>query len=204
MINDFSISDAELIYMLHQKSECSLNILIGYYRRLIWKRAHEAMADHSLEGVEVEDFFQDGFIGFYQALYAFRPDMDVGLAYYIDLCVGSAIKTSLRKYRTMSYRMINSKNSLDLYISEDESLTLMDTISSDEFNNCPANMAIYEEVNQCRMDFVLTLPQIQQDTFEFHELGFSYKEIGDMLGISAKDVDNTIQKIRRKVKSVYQ
>ena len=203
MINDFSISDAELLYMLNQRSACSLELIMGYYRRLVWKRAHEAMSDRSLEGVDVDDFFQEGSIGFYQSLYGFRIDKNVGLAFYINLCVGSSIKTHLRKFRTISYRLINSKNSLDLHISEDDSLTLMDTIACDQFNSCPANMATYEEINTIRMQYVASLPVLQQNIFEHHEMGFSYKEIADQLDISAKDVDNTIQKIRRRVKADY-
>lgn len=189
--------------MFHQKSSDSFDILFGYYRKLIWKRSHQALASGDIDTADVEDFFQEGAIGFYQALYSFRPELNVGLAYYIDLCVNSSIKTYQRKYRTMSYRLINSKNSLDLYISEDHNMTLLDTIPCTDFNNCPANMALYHEVNETRLEYVSGLSCDEQDIFEMHEEGYSYKEIADTVGVSTKDVDNTIQKIRRNIKNKY-
>lgn len=203
MINDFSISDGELIYMLNQRSSCSLERLLAYYDRLIWKRSHEALAHGDITTVDVEDLYQEGLIGFYQALYGFRPDLNVGLAYYLDLCINSSIKTAVRKLRTISYRLIDSRCSLDIYISEDENITLLDTIQTDHFQSCPMNMAVYEEINDLRLAYVQTLPEHQQYIFELHETGYSYKEIARSVCLTDKDVDNTIQKIRRKTKSLY-
>lgn len=203
MINDFSISDNELIYMFLQGSQCSLDRLLGYYEKLIWKRSHEALAYGDIESADVEDFFQEGVIGFYQALYGFRPDLEVGLAFYIDMCVKSSIKTFQRKHRTKSYRMISSRNSLDLHIAEDESMTLLDTIACNEFSNCPQNMAVYHEISEIRNRFVSSLPKCQQKVFKLHEEGYTYKEIAQLVGLSDKDVDNIVQKIRRYVKKEY-
>lgn len=189
--------------MLNQRSACSLERLFGFYERLIWKRSHEALASGDVTTLDVEDLYQEGILGFYEALYGFRPDLNVGLAYYLDLCVKSSIKTAIRKHRTISYRLIDSRTSLDLHISEDDNLTLLDTISSDSFQDCPANMAIYHEIDTIRCNYILTLPQVQQDIFKYHEEGYSYKEIGQLVDLTDKDVDNTIQKIRRKVKSLY-
>lgn len=204
MINDFSISDGELIYMLNQRSSCSLERLMAYYRRLIWKRSHEALAQGDVDSAGLDDFFQEGSLGFYESLYGYRSDLNVGLAFYIDMCVNSSIKTFLRKHRTISYRLIDSRCSLDLYISEDDNLTLLDTIPSTEFNNCPVNMAVYNEINQMRESYVATLPKVQQSIYRYHEKGFTYKEIGAFVELTDKDVDNTIQKIRRRVKRMYQ
>ncbi len=200
MLNDFSIGDAELIYMMCQMSECSFKKLMSFYNRLLWKRSHEAMNSQSFDGVSVDDFYQEGAHGFYQSLYGFRIDRLVGLAFYISMCVGSGIKTTLRKCRTQSYRLINSKNSLDIFVSEDENISLLDTLSDSRFSVDPANMAWISEVKKVCEVYLMSLSDLENDVYQLHEAGFSYKEIADIHNISSKDVDNTLQKIRRKVK----
>lgn len=203
MINDFSISDAELIYMMAQNSSCAWEILLSYYHRLIWKRSHEALSQGDILSTDVEDLFQEGCIGFYQSLYMYRPELGVGLAYYINLCVNSSIKGFIRKHRTLSYRLINSSNSLDLQVSEDWNISVIDTIPNEAFINCPQNMALHAEIVDVRNKYLMTLPQVQQDTFKWYQEGYSYKEIAQMLSITEKDVDNTVQKIRRKMRNLF-
>jgi DNA-directed RNA polymerase specialized sigma24 family protein len=48
-----------------------------------------------------------------------------------------------------------------------------------------------------------SIPDIQWKVYQKHHLGYSYKEISHEFGISEKDVDNIIQKIKKKVRVMF-
>ncbi len=200
MYNDFSISDAELIYMFHQGCCDTFDLLLKYYNRLLWKRSHASHQQGSMDSVELEDFYQVASISFYESLYSFRPEVKVGLAHFVDICIKSGLGNMTRKCRTFSYQLLSSKHSLDNYLNLENTITFHDVLYEDDIRNDPADMAIYEEVVEYRSQFVGSLKSVEQDIFYSHLEGFSYKEIADLHNVESKDVDNVVQKVRRRLK----
>ena len=198
--NDFSITDAEFLYMIRQNSLEALDRLSGHFHRLIWARSHEFYNAQNPDGTNMEDFFQEGFLSFKESLYSFREEKQVGLAFYINLCVSSGIKTALRRCRSESYNLLNSKYSLDIGISESSNLSFMDTMASSRYSDNPRKMAIYIEALLVSDEYINQLKVHEQQIHRLHIQGYAYKEIAERLQVGTKDVDNTVQKIRRNLR----
>ena len=198
--NDFSITDAELLYMVRQNSMDSLDRISGYFHRLIWARSHDFYNSQNPDGTQMEDFFQEGYLSFKESLYSFREEKQVGLAFYIDLCVSSGIKTALRRCRSESYNLLNSKYSLDVGISEGSNLSFIDTMASSRYSDDPSKMAIYNEALIISDEYINQLKVHEQQIHRLHIQGYAYKEIAERLQVGTKDVDNTVQKIRRNLR----
>lgn len=202
-LNDYSITDAEYLYMIRQMNEDAMERLRNHYVRLLWRRSHDMFNDQMPMGTSVEDIHQEAYIGFKEAIFAFSESKQVGLAYYLNLCVQSSIKTSLRKCRSGNFKALNPHYSLDIQVGEDESISRIDLVKSDDFMHDPAQAAIYLEVKESCDEYLDTLKCHEQKVYALREEGHTYTEIAKRLNISSKDVDNIVQKIRRNLQKLF-
>lgn len=196
-INDYSITDAEYLYMIRQMNHDAMEELRNHYVRLLWRRSHDLYNERLPMGTSIDDLHQEAYIGYKEAIYAFCEHKQVGLAFYLSMCVTSTLKTCLRKFKSGNFQALNPRYSLDIQIGEDELLTRVDMFESQEFEHDPSKMAIYSEAKKIADDYLSTLRVSEQKIHELRDLGFSYTEIAEKLDLSNKDVDNTVQKIRR-------
>lgn len=202
-LNDFSISDAEFLYMIHQSDQDAMARLYEHYIRLIWKRSHDSVTNNSPIGINVEDISQEAYIGYKEGLFGFNEVKQCGLAFYLSMCVESNVKTLQRKCRSGNYRALNPKFSLDIPIGEQDSLTRIDLIESKQFHHDPRKMAAYHEVNEMCINYLGSLKEHEQKVHALRDEGHSYSSIAQELDISVKDVDNIVQKIRRNTKKLF-
>lgn len=193
------ISDFEYLYMIRQNSEDALDVVMGKFKRLLWKRAYELYTQQKPIGIGIEDLFQEGFLGFYDAIYTFKEIKDVGFAYYVNLCVVSTMRTALRRCRSQSYKLLDSKWSLDLFVSEDKSVYLADMIESPDIMTNPVIVAHYQDARRIEDEVLQTISEKERIIYTMREEGFGYREIADQFNITPKNVDNIIQKVRRRL-----
>lgn len=201
--NDFSISDAEYLYMIRQMNQGAMERVNNHYVRLLWRRSHDMYNAQRPEGISVDDLYQEAYIGFKEALYAFNENRQVGLAYYLNLCVVSSIQTALRKCRSGNFTVLNPRYSLDIPIGDNEGVSRIDLVQSGQFSHDPRKMALYTEVKEASDDYLDTLKEHEQKVYRLHESGHSYAVIASEVDISSKDVDNIIQKVRRNLRLIF-
>lgn len=194
------LGDFEYLYMIRKNDKEATDTMMARFDRLVWSRAHRYFNIYNPEGIAVQDLYQEGRIAVYESFFSFQEERGVGLAYYIDLCVSSRIKTELRRCRGASYRMLDTSYSLDMTISEDDSLTLGDLISCSKVEYNPAKMAQYHEAVEILTVLLESLPTLEQEICELRYQGFSYSETALLLNVSAKKVDNVVQKVRKLIK----
>lgn len=193
------ISDFEYLYMIRQNCANSLETVLKKFERLLWKMAHELMRMQNPQGIAVMDLFQEGTIGLFDALHTFKEMKAVGFAYYVKLCVDSNMRTALRKCRGQSYRLLDNRLSLDMSISEDQSIYLHDVIESRDVRHDPAFMARYFEAKSIFSTVLNELSDFERKVFLLREEGYGYLEISRIMDCTTKMVDNTVQKVRRKL-----
>ena len=199
-----SLNDYELLYLIHQKDEESLNLLLKRYHTTIWGIVHSSCPNPMQPGVDKDDCYQEGCIGLMDAIQAFREDKESNFAAFARVCIERQVRSYLRKTRTHSYRILSRAQSLDAPIFEDEDdLTLMDVVAVENHAMDP----VYSTHLLWAQDQIPLikegLPEDQWHIYHLHALGYSYKEIAQTCRVKEKDVDNTIQKIRRKIRSLF-
>ncbi|MCR5149615.1 MAG: sigma-70 family RNA polymerase sigma factor [Clostridiales bacterium] len=136
-----------------------------------------------------EDLFQEGMIGFIEAVRHFDPSRQTHFRSYLDICLENRMKKALMANS-------NSKNAVltEAVSIEDGTVGLtggsVDVIADRE--NCAA---IVQAVNS-------VFSKLEKDVFYLRIEGFSYSEIALKLSVSTKTVDNAVQRIRKKVRAV--
>lgn len=88
------------------------------------------------------------------------------------------------------------------YDYENYDTTLIDIISDDNKNNPLVNIATRENleviINACEAK----LSPFETKVFDLMILEYDYKQIAEILHESPKKIDNTAQRIRRKIKDI--
>ncbi len=183
--------------MIRQNDELALNWLLVKYQRLIWKLINQALARYQPRGVDKNDLFQEGMISLYEAVGAFRDDIEAPFYSFVSLCIERQIKTSLRKLNSLSTRQFYQSLSLDSCISEDENLYLKDVISVDKYTKSSIFQQYDGQLKRLLASEVIN--DLEKSILILKLRGYTYQEIADLMGCGIKYIDNTIQKIKNRI-----
>lgn len=185
-MNIVSFDDNELVMKAKSGDSASLQSLIERYSDKILQKAKSFK---SLAGLENDDLYQEGMLGFVSAVYTFDESKGILFSAY-------AATLSVRKMLSALRKANNSSNlPLRSYISiEDEVDLLSDAPTPEDL------MLFSEELNEIT-DFVEnSFSKKEKKVFKLNILGLTYFEISEILDCSEKSVDNTMQRIRRKIR----
>ena len=145
---------------------------------------HDQMRRLGTVGVDDEDLVQEALMGLLAAVRTYRPDGGAAFTTYATTCIRNRLLTAVRRNG----------------IRMDHEQSLEDSPEVAVIHDDPAHLLMYKE----ELDDLLTQMRIHLTAMEYQVLmlwmrGFSYTEIAARLGITAKAVDNAIQRIRRKI-----
>ncbi|MBN2850571.1 MAG: sigma-70 family RNA polymerase sigma factor [Erysipelotrichaceae bacterium] len=194
--------DDELVYYLRQKCEWSESVILRKYHRALWAIIHSCQPS-SVHQSSLEDLYQEGCIALLESAHHFREDLGVSFGHFARVCIEREIRSLLRRYRSSSYALLSHSLSLSMSVSEDENVLLMDTIANTDNHYDPIYMA---NLGFCLSRIDKIKEELGEDgwfIFNRHSEGYSYKEIGSMLQMSDKTVDNNLQRIRKKLASMF-
>jgi len=198
-----SVSDYELIYYVRQNDEESQALLIQRYHRTIWAIIHALVPSPKPVAIDLDDLYQEGMIGLLEAVNNYKENMEASFGTFARVCVEREIRSLLRKYRSGSYSLLSNAVSLDMSVSEDENVVLMDTVACTKSDYDPV-YATYVSWAKDQVPFIRkTLSELEWKAYQMSCLGYSYREISCTLMCSEKDVDNILQKIKKKLPTLF-
>lgn len=198
-----SISDYELIYYVRQNDEEYQSLLIQRYHRTIWAIIHSLVPSPKPSYIDLDDLYQEGMIGLLEAVNNYKENMDASFGTFARVCVEREIRSLLRKYRSGSYSLLSNAVSLDMSVSEDENIVLMDTVACTKNDFNPV-YATYVSWAQDQVPLIRKiLSDLEWKVYQMHCLGYSYREISEAVSCSEKDVDNILQKIKKKLPTLF-
>ena len=144
-------------------------------------------------GGDQDDIIQEGMIGLFKAVQTFDPKGGASFKTYMNICVHNQILNAIEAATAKKHTPLNSSG--DLSAAWD--------IPADASSN-PDELAIYGEAMQLILsDESKLLSSMEKQVARSLADGKGYKEIAAELGRSPKSVDNTIQRIRRKLKDFF-
>lgn len=197
------INDQELIHMLHESSEDAKDILFRKYKYIIdiEMKKYASMA-RSL-GYDYNDLYQDALVGFSDALNSYRDDRHAALASFITLCVDRKLQVSIKKAGRLKNKLMYDSLSLE-HVYQTYTSPLMDLLS-DNNENDPLENILKEEKLQELVDSIKAI--LSDSEYEVYTLmlnGLKYDEIATLLNKNLKQVDNTIQRVKNKIKKILE
>ena len=177
-----NMSDNEIISRINEGRYEYLQVLIDRYMPLILSKA-KAFGGF---GIEIDDLIAEGIMGVFSAVKSFDTEKSK-FSTFVSLCIERAmlaeIRTASRK-RQIPSNMITYINDLEL-----------------ESGDNPEDIYINKE-SFCSLkeNIVSGLSDMENKVFELFLDGNSYSDIAEKLGVSVKSVDNSLSRIRNKIK----
>ncbi|MBR0445073.1 MAG: RNA polymerase sporulation sigma factor SigH [Clostridia bacterium] len=175
--------------------------LYAKYRKIIRGKARS----YFLVGAEYDDLVQEGMIGLYNAIREFTPERNVSFHAYADLCITRQILTAIKNATRKKHAPLNTYVSFSQPISDgnETEKTLADILESSSSGDPEKALLGRETVEMLSHDMQHLLSSLERKTLILYLRGHSYQQIGEELGRSRKCVDNTIQRIKKKLEPRY-
>ncbi len=140
----------------------------------------------SVAYLDSDDFVQEGMIGFLKAVNSYDPTKSVPFEAYAFKCMQNSINTAAGVYKR------------EVAVVSDSELPDMVDTQVDPLNKLLVSEELSLVLNTCKV----SLTETEKTVVFLKAGGLSYGEIALRLGMSEKNVDNAIQRARRKLKEL--
>lgn len=196
-------NEYELLYLYRQNDEEAQQMMVNQYHRLIWSIVYKFQGAIHYMGISKDDLFQEGMLGLLEALDCYREELKVPFKNFACLCAERQMRSLIRKHSGQNYGIIANSISLDQSLVSEDTLMIKDTIASDDTSSDPVWSFYYryniEQLKEKMKDF----SELEKQVMQYRYLGYTYKEIAQKCDVNFKLVDNTIQKLKRKVVCLF-
>ena len=191
-----NLSDEELLYLVMCGSELAFVELYDLYYRIVRKTVNEIVYKESYL-IDAEDIVSDVLGVFMKIIYSYRSDRNASLRTYIKKCIKHRICTSLKN----QYRIaVSNKQMISLDEEIDEQHRIGDYILKVPKEQEPNNiMMIQESLDECEQYAHKYLTAKERMVYHYLQLGYSTKEIADIMQISRKSCYNTAYRVSKKI-----
>lgn len=187
-------SDEELIEKLRQGQKDIMDYILEKYKPLVRKRTNAMY----LIGGENEDLIQEGMIGLFKAIRDYHSNRDSGFYHFAELCINRQLYTALEASNRKKHMPLNSYVSLSNQEGE-ESLQVSEEMIGR--SRSPEQMVIEQEVlDEFTRKLMGRLSKLESRVLGLYLDGENYNQIAEALEKSPKSVDNTLQRIRQKIR----
>lgn len=189
-------NDYELLSYVSEGNEEANNIIIKKYTPLINKFATKMYAYCKNNGLDKSDLIQEGMIGLSHAIDRYQEMADATFYTYAKLCIERKIISAVLSSNRNKNKILNESISFD----DDENMLLK--IVRDSSPN-PEEIIVDSENEENIINKIKkVLTPLEEEVFSLLISGFKYKEIAQIIDKEEKSVDNTIQRIKNKIRNL--
>ena len=198
---DYEYSDDQLIQMIREESAEAKDIIFDKYKYIIdieLKKYHN-MAN--ILGYDYNDLYQDALYGFADGINSYREDKDASLATFLTLCVDRKLQQSIKRAGRIKNKLMHDSLSLE-HIYDQFSFPLKDLLSDNSKNDPLENIIKDEKLKELVEAIKNDLSDKEYEVYSLMLSGLKYNEIAILLNRSPKQIDNTIQRLKNKIKKI--
>lgn len=193
-------SDTQLIDLICESSEEAKDIIYQKYKYIIDIYMKKYYKISKMLKMDKNDLYQEALVGFADAIKCYRDEKEAGLATFISLCVERRMQTALLKANRIKSQVFNEAISLDYIYSN--STTLKDVLSDNNENNPLEKMTRNESFQELIKEIRKVLSNKEYEVFHLKISGLSNKEIALLINKNLKQVDNTMTRLKNKIKKI--
>lgn len=196
------LNDNELVYLCNENNEDAVNLIIEKYKKYILIILKDLLKEYNIVGYEISDFYQEGLIGLLQAINSYKEEKNISFYTYACKCIKNNIMSAIRISFRLKNRILNNSYSLDKLLDE----------SNEDYYNCfkdnssdPDNILMKNEEKEELIGTLKNkLSKSENIVFDLRLKGLKNSEICELLGKSRKSIENTMNRINIKYKSIFE
>lgn len=192
--------DTELINLVCENSEEASDMLYEKYSYIVDVVCNKYKKTAYYLSTDFAELRQEAMVGFSDALVSYNQDKTASLQTFITLCVERRVRNFIRKSDTLKTKMMREVYSLDYQYNQD-SATLGETIP-DNSQDPQVRLERVETLKELRKQIDTLLSPSEKEVYELLINEFSYDDIASILNKNSKQIYNTAQRIRAKIKSI--
>lgn len=195
------ISDNEAIMLVQENDEAAKDLLFEKYKYIIDILLKKYEGPIKILQIDKKEIYSEALYGFSDALNSYNADKEASLATFITLCVQRRIIKIIKQNNTNKIKFNKESYSLD-YSYDNDGYTLSDMLSDNQKNDPLINLATEEDTKELYDNIKNNLSDFEKEVFKYMLQGLKYNDIAKTLNKEPKQIDNTIQRIKNKVKLI--
>ncbi len=189
------MSEDEIIRRAKNGCRSSTEYLLRKSHGLIETRART----YFLLGAEQDDVIQEGRIGLLKAIRGFSDHWFGGFRSFAATCVTRQMISAVKCACRHKHSALNRYVSMDAGDADGEETSLRDVLPGDR-DTCPETIVLGREL-KWRVSVAIdrSLSELERDVLRRYVQGSSYRDIALELGTNLKQIDNALQRAKRKL-----
>lgn len=190
--------DNELEFYLHDNNEVAVDLIYDKYKYIIevllnkYKRVFYAL------NIDIEEVKQEANLAFSSAIYKYDYDKDTSMSTFITLCVERKIRQIIKSYETVKSKVFSETLSLNTNISD----TSLENFIGDDTYEPLKTLESKDTLKYINNEVQSLLSSSELEVYNLLLNGLNYIEIASVLKKTPKQIDNSIQRIRFKLKKL--
>lgn len=195
-MNYNNFSDEELIEKLRAGDTEIADYIMEKYKPLVRKKTNAMY----LIGGEPEDLIQEGMIGLFKAVRDYNPEKEVSFFAFAELCISRQLYSALEASNRKKHMPLNTYVSFSSQ-EDSEGVHLERMITEQTIS--PEQLLIEQEGKREFFDQLEEkLSPMEKKVLYLYLEGSSYTQIAEYMEKTPKSIDNTLQRIRGKIKTL--
>ena len=198
-----NIPDEQLVRRLREGESAIMDYIISKYKYLVIRAAKAIY----LIGGENDDLIQEGMIGLFKAVRDFDINQETSFYSFAELCISRQMYTAIKLSQRQKHMPLNTYVSLyDVTKSDfgDKQSTLIEQLEI-ESNSNPEELFLDKERMQMLVEQLNErLSDMERRVLHLHLQGEDYRSIAELLDKSPKSIDNALQRIRQKMRTILE
>lgn len=181
------LTDEELCAAAQKGDEGALNLLFERYAGMV----KALVRSYYLVGGDAEDLLQEGMIGLFKAVLGYNGKS--AFRTFARLCVKRRVISAIKADGRDKHKPLNDSDPLPERDAHAVSDGVVDPATE------VVNKVTFAELKK---NIAFSLSEMELKVLSLHLEGYSYEQIGEKLGKSAKAADNALQRIRGKIERI--
>ena len=193
-------NDQELSLLFTENGENAKDVLFKKYNYIIEIIINKYKKTIYALNMDINEIRQDANLAFTDAIIKYSREKETSLPTFISLVVERKIQNAVRKAETIKNKVYLNAYSLDY--EYDAFQKPLSEIIGDNSGEPLANMTKKEEYEELVNNINSILSPGENDVYKLLIRGFNYQEIAKILNKEPKQIDNSIQRIRIKIRDL--
>lgn len=159
--------------------------------------------EYFLIGADFDDILQEGMIGLYKAIIGYNVDKNDSFNRFASMCIHHQIQNAVKIANSKKNKPLNEYVSISIEgkVSQTEDDTPKIILQATD--KCAEQLSLDKENENILYNKIRNqLKDMHYNVLLMYLSGYSYTEIAQKLNITNKNVDNSIQAIKRKLKDL--